>query len=91
MGSCATIERPWQSSSSSTFISCGNFKFHRAWTVIQRGKPAKALVLQSDWPVPQKLEKDEVLVKVQAGALNPVGWKLMILVPNMFLKRPCRI
>ena len=44
----------------------------RAWTVVRRGKPADALVLRSDWPVPQKLEKDEVLIKVQAGALNPV-------------------
>lgn len=44
----------------------------RAWTVIQRGKPADALVLRSDWPVPQKLEKGEVLIKVQAAALNPV-------------------
>ncbi|KAF8810131.1 NAD(P)-binding protein [Phlegmacium glaucopus] len=60
----------------------------RAWTVIQRGKPANALVLRSDWPVPQKLEKGEVLIKVQAGALNPAGWKLMRLVPNLFAKRP---
>ena len=44
----------------------------RAWTVVRRGKPADALILRSDWPVPQKLEKDEVLIKVQAGALNPV-------------------
>jgi hypothetical protein len=44
----------------------------RAWTVVKRGKPANALVLRSDWPVPQKLEKGEVLVKVQAAALNPV-------------------
>jgi len=44
----------------------------RAWTVVQRGKPSNALVLRSDWPVPQKLEKGEVLIKVQAGALNPV-------------------
>jgi NADPH:quinone reductase-like Zn-dependent oxidoreductase len=44
----------------------------RAWTVVRQGKPTDALVLRSDWPVPQKLEKGEVLIKVQAGALNPV-------------------
>jgi NADPH:quinone reductase-like Zn-dependent oxidoreductase len=44
----------------------------RAWTVVRRGRPTDALVLRSDWPVPQKLEKGEVLIKVQAGALNPV-------------------
>jgi len=60
----------------------------RAWTVVRRGKPADALLLRSDWPVPQKLEKGEVLIKVQAAALNPVGWKMMRILPNMFAKRP---
>ena len=44
----------------------------RAWVIVRRGKPANALVLRSDWPVPQKLENGEVLIKVQAAALNPV-------------------
>ena len=44
----------------------------RAWSVVRRGKPSDALVLRSDWPVPQNLMKGEVLIKVQAGALNPV-------------------
>ena len=44
----------------------------RAWTVVRRGKPVDALVLRTDWPVPQKLEKGEVLIKVQAAALNPM-------------------
>ena len=44
----------------------------RAWTIVRRGKPANALKLQTDWPVPKKLEKGEVLVRIQAGALNPV-------------------
>jgi len=43
----------------------------RAWTVGQRGKPADVVVLRSDWPFPQKLEKGEILNKVQAVALNP--------------------
>jgi NADPH:quinone reductase-like Zn-dependent oxidoreductase len=60
----------------------------RAWTVVRRGIPADALVLRSDWPVPKKLKKGEVLIKVQAGALNPVGWKTMKFLPNLFAKRP---
>jgi len=32
--------------------------------------------------------KGEVLIKVQAGALNPVGWKLMKFIPNLFANRP---
>ena len=44
----------------------------RAWTVVRRGRPADALKLKTDWPVPKKLEKGEVLVRIQAGALNPV-------------------
>ena len=44
----------------------------RAWTVITKGVPAKALALNSVWPVPKKLEAGEVLIKVQAAALNPV-------------------
>ena len=51
----------------------------RAWTVVRRGKPADALVLQSNWPVPQKLKKGEVLIKVQAGALNPVSVPVFLL------------
>lgn len=42
----------------------------RSWTVVQRGKPAQALALQ-DWPVDKKLTKGEILVRVQAAALNP--------------------
>ena len=43
----------------------------RAWIVARRGTPAQALELRTDWPVP-KLGEGEVLVKVQAAALNPV-------------------
>jgi len=44
----------------------------RAWIIERRGTPANALKLRSDWEVPNKLEQGEVLVKVQAAALNPV-------------------
>lgn len=43
---------------------------HKAWVVVRKGVPAKALELkETDVP---KLINDEVLIKVQAGALNPV-------------------
>ena len=45
-------------------------KMQRAWRAIRRGAPSKALALQ-DIPVPT-LSEGEVLVKVQAAALNPV-------------------
>lgn len=60
----------------------------RAWTIVRRGRPAYALKLKTDWPVPKKLEKGEVLVRIQAGALNPVGWKIMRTLPNLFANRP---
>ena len=43
----------------------------RAWIVERRGPPEKALRLHEDWPVPKPLA-GEVLVKVEAAALNPV-------------------
>ncbi|KAH0584321.1 Zinc-type alcohol dehydrogenase-like protein C16A3.02c [Termitomyces sp. J132] len=57
-------------------------KTQRAWIVERTGPPAKALSLRSDWPVPSQLEPGEVLVKIQAAALNPVGYKLMKFLPN---------
>lgn len=44
----------------------------RAWIIERRGPPKTALTLRSDWKVPSKLGPGEVLVKVQAVALNPV-------------------
>ena len=43
----------------------------RAWIIERRGTPAYALKLRSDWEVPAKLKQGEVLVKIQAAALNP--------------------
>ncbi|KAF9466323.1 hypothetical protein BDZ94DRAFT_1306315 [Collybia nuda] len=54
----------------------------RAWIVERRGRPSHALKLRSDWKIPNKLEPGEVLVRVQAAALNPVGYKLMAVLPN---------
>ena len=44
----------------------------RSWRLTGSGEPAKVLKLAEDTPVPAKLKKGEVLVKVQAAALNPV-------------------
>jgi len=47
-------------------------KTQKVWHATKRGEPAKVLKLTEDVPVPSKLAKGEVLVKVQAAALNPV-------------------
>ncbi|TFY53735.1 hypothetical protein EVJ58_g9286 [Rhodofomes roseus] len=59
-----------------------------AWRVVGKGEPSKVLRLDKDVPVPKKLDKGEVLVKVQAAALNPVAYKLMKTAPNFIAKRP---
>lgn len=43
----------------------------KAWMIVRKGMPSDALLLDEHAAVP-KLGKDEVLVKVQAAALNPV-------------------
>ena len=44
----------------------------RVWKVVRNGEPKVALELDEHAPVPSKLPEGEVLVKVQAAALNPV-------------------
>lgn len=44
----------------------------RSWRVVSQGRPSQALKLDNAFPVPSKLKSGEVLVKVQAAALNPV-------------------
>ncbi|KAI0375056.1 NAD-P-binding protein [Pilatotrama ljubarskyi] len=58
----------------------------KSWRVTAKGKPAKVLKLV-ETPVPAKLKKGEVLVKVQAAALNPVGYKTMGMLPGFVLRR----
>lgn len=53
----------------------------RAWRVVRKGSPSKALHFDDQVPVPTKLAPGDVLVKVQAAALNPV------LVDFNFLKK----
>lgn len=44
----------------------------RAWLIVRKGVPQKAVVLNEQFPVPSQLAKGEVLVKVQAAAFNPM-------------------
>ncbi|KAJ8457713.1 hypothetical protein ONZ45_g18205 [Pleurotus djamor] len=60
----------------------------RAWVVRRRGPPSKALKFKQEWPVHTKLAKDTVLVKIEAAALNPLGYKLMRVLPNIIAGRP---
>lgn len=60
----------------------------KAYLSTRRGKPADSLAFVQDWPVPKQLTTGEVLVKVYAAALNPVGWKLMKVLPNLIARRP---
>ncbi|TRM64734.1 hypothetical protein BD626DRAFT_567608 [Schizophyllum amplum] len=59
----------------------------RAWIIERRGTPDQVLRLHDDWPVP-KPQPGEVLVRVEAAALNPVGYKVMGLLPDFIAKRP---
>jgi len=42
------------------------------WKIVRRGDPARALVKEENAPIPTKIPKGYVLVKVQAASLNPV-------------------
>ncbi|KAJ6621337.1 hypothetical protein B0H10DRAFT_2018036 [Mycena sp. CBHHK59/15] len=60
---------------------------YSAWLVTQRGHPAQVLQLKGDLPIPTKLARGNVLVKVQAVA-SILGYKLMGAVPNFLARRP---
>ncbi|GLB43433.1 putative zinc-binding dehydrogenase [Lyophyllum shimeji] len=60
----------------------------QAWIEERRGPPAQSLRLRTDWPVPSDLQPGEVLIKVQAAAMNPGGYKMMKLLPNFARGRP---
>ncbi|PSS35502.1 hypothetical protein PHLCEN_2v1527 [Hermanssonia centrifuga] len=44
----------------------------RAWINVAKGNPADVLVIDEKRPIPTQLADGEVLIKVQAAALNPV-------------------
>lgn len=49
-------------------------KTQKAWLVVRKGHPSKALELKQDAPVPtaSDLSQGRAIIKVQAAALNPV-------------------
>ncbi|KAJ6571729.1 hypothetical protein B0H19DRAFT_1208990 [Mycena capillaripes] len=61
---------------------------YSAWFAVQKGHPREALELKTGLPIPTELPSGHVLVKVQAVALNPAGYKLMGAVPNLLARRP---
>ncbi|KAJ6581358.1 hypothetical protein B0H19DRAFT_1330286 [Mycena capillaripes] len=61
---------------------------YSAWFAVKKGHPAQALQLRTDLPVPTKLPKGHVLIKVQAVALNPIDYKFLRSVPNFLAGRP---
>ena len=44
----------------------------RAWRIVRKGEPTKALVLDNDAPIP-KLKTGEVLVRVQAVSFHTMS------------------
>ncbi|KAI0335215.1 NAD-P-binding protein [Cubamyces sp. BRFM 1775] len=77
----------------SSFVAAANKEYteipttQKTWRITGSGEPAKVLKLSNDTPVSSKLKKGEVLVRVQAAALNPVGYTLMDLLPGFVLRR----
>ncbi|PSS37418.1 hypothetical protein PHLCEN_2v722 [Hermanssonia centrifuga] len=63
-------------------------QIQKAWLILRKGKPSDVLALKQDVAVPSKLSKGEVLVRVQAAAMNPVGYKVMGFLPNFIARRP---
>ncbi|KAJ7175689.1 NAD(P)-binding protein [Mycena filopes] len=61
---------------------------YSAWVATKKGHPSQAIELKTDLTLPKTLPKDHVLVKVQATALNPVGYKLLRTLPNFMAGRP---
>ena len=47
-------------------------RHQEAWRVLGVGDPWAVLALDPNVPIPSELAEDEVLVRVQAAALNPM-------------------
>lgn len=58
----------------------------KAWVFRSKGHPTKVLHLETDYPRPSP-SGDQILVKVEAVSLNPVGWKLMSQAPICWLQK----
>ena len=55
----------------------------KAITYSRRGDPKNILQYEDHFPFSSSLEKDTVLVKIEAAGLNPVDWKLMKMLPSL--------
>ncbi|KAG8895884.1 hypothetical protein FRB99_000293 [Tulasnella sp. 403] len=55
----------------------------KAWVVVRRGSPSQSLVLADDIPVLSDLGAGEILVKIHAAGLNPLGYKLTKYLPTL--------
>ncbi|KAF7972651.1 hypothetical protein HWV62_17324 [Athelia sp. TMB] len=55
----------------------------KSWKIVRKGKPSAALFFDKKAAVPSQLKPGEVLIQVKAAALNPVGYKLMQMLPNI--------
>ncbi|KAJ7664257.1 NAD-P-binding protein [Mycena rosella] len=60
---------------------------YSAWVATRKGLPSTSLQLKT-FPIPTKLPKGHVLVRVQAIALNPFCYKMMAGLPNFATGRP---
>lgn len=54
----------------------------KAWIFNKAGKPRDVLTLAEDYPKPSYVPSNKVLIKVRAAALNPVGYKMMGMIPS---------
>ncbi|GAA5824063.1 hypothetical protein JCM11251_001506 [Rhodosporidiobolus azoricus] len=59
----------------------------KAWVYKKTGEPKDILQLEQNWPKPEPKSKGQVLVKVHAASLNPVGWKAMSLIPIKWMQK----
>lgn len=59
-----------------------------AWLQVARGQPKAVLQRKDDVPVPKLEASDDILVQVVAASLNPVGYKMMPVLPSLMRKFP---
>ncbi|KAG8848861.1 hypothetical protein FRB96_000993 [Tulasnella sp. 330] len=62
-------------------------RIQKAWQIMRQGKPQVALEFKSNVPVLQP-DDGQVLVKIKSAALNPVGYKVMKMLPDLIARRP---
>lgn len=58
----------------------------KAWVFTKSGQPSDILHIRTDWPRPIPTGK-QILVKVHAASLNPIGWQTMTTFPLTLLQK----